>query len=273
MKSCDYGCGKEAKYSPRKGMTKWCCEKHYNKCSAQISLKTDILKKSGILKGKTPWNKGKKGVQVAWNKGKKWTEKSKNKMRIASKLTIRNIKQKYPFFSKEEEMRYNPDKPEEKEIQVHCKYNKCKNSKENGGWFTPTYNQLYERIRALEKKDGNDGQYLYCSEKCKQSCCLYYFRSDPNILKKFEKYNKIVYKETYKTLKKYKVKNSELRGKKHGYELDHKYSIYDGFINNVDPKIIGYYKNLEILTTTQNRIKKENSSITLEELLENIKGE
>jgi len=29
------------------------------------------LSKSGVKKGNVPWNKGKKGLQVAWNKGKK----------------------------------------------------------------------------------------------------------------------------------------------------------------------------------------------------------
>ena len=46
---CEYGCGRNAKYSPRKGMRKWCCEDHYNKCPAQIKLKSNILKKSKVF--------------------------------------------------------------------------------------------------------------------------------------------------------------------------------------------------------------------------------
>jgi hypothetical protein len=91
-----------------------------------------------------------------------------------NRYTIRIIKIKYSFFSQIEELRYNPDKPEEKEIQAHCKNHKCPNSKEKGGWFTPTYIQLYERIRHLENENGNDGAYLYCSDECKQSCPLYH---------------------------------------------------------------------------------------------------
>ena len=108
------------------------------------------------------------GVQIAWNKGKKLSEKSKEKMRISSMLTIDKIKRRYPFFSKIEELCYNS----KKEIQTHCRYHKCKNSKEKGGWFTPTYIQLYERIRALEywEKDINS---LYCSQDCKDECPLY----------------------------------------------------------------------------------------------------
>jgi 5-methylcytosine-specific restriction endonuclease McrA len=123
------------------------------------------------------------------NIGRKHSAKTKNKLRLAKigKLnprygkyrTIEYIKKKYPFFSRIEEMRYNPDKPGEKEIQVHCKNHLCENSKEKGGWFTPTYIQLYERIRNLEKEYGNDGAYFYCSQECKNVCPLFNLYSDP----------------------------------------------------------------------------------------------
>jgi len=80
------------------------------------------------------------------------------------------------FFCKIEELR---EHPETKEIQVHCKNHNCKNSKEQGGWFTPTYIQMSERIRQLENPKGNDGSYFYCCDKCKQQCPLFGLRSDP----------------------------------------------------------------------------------------------
>ena len=85
-----------------------------------------------------------------------------------AKLTKYVINIKYPFFSKVEEIR---EHPETKEIQVHCKNHNCKNSKKNGGWFTPTYNQLYNRISYIES--GNDSCNFYCCEECKQVCPLY----------------------------------------------------------------------------------------------------
>jgi len=114
------------------------------------------------------------------------------------KRTINYINQTYPFFSKVEEMRYNPDKPGEKEIQVHCKNHNCPHSKEQDGWFTPTTRQIEARISALENS-GVDLLYFYCSEKCKQECPLYYSRgTDPfkNIdkLYTYEEYN--IWKET-----------------------------------------------------------------------------
>jgi len=283
MQLCNYGCGREAKYQFKNG--KLCCEDHFNKCSKMRKnnsekhknykpTKETRKKLSKKLKGEKNALFGKFGRDHP-RYGSKQTKKTKNKISKKNKFTIEKIQEKYLIFAKEEEMRYNPDKLEEKEIQVHCKYSECKNSKENGGWFTPTLIQFYERIRHLETKTGNDGNYLYCSEKCKQKCCLYNLRSDPNLISKFKKYKNNVYKETYKTVEKFssKIKNLELQGKEFGYELDHKFSIYDGFINNVDPKIISHWKNLQIITLKENREKHKISSITLEELLEEIKKE
>ena len=93
-------------------------------------------------------------------------------MSINSRLSIKQINERYPFFSKIEEIRYNPDKPiEEREIQGHCKYFDCVNSKERGGWFTLTGYQLSDRIKCLEK--GVDLSYFYCCQECKDMCPLY----------------------------------------------------------------------------------------------------
>jgi len=48
-------------------------------------------------------------------------------------------------------------------IEVKCK--KCEK------WFQPDGSQFGERVRSL--KHGNDGSYLYCSDKCKGACSLY----------------------------------------------------------------------------------------------------
>jgi len=106
-------------------------------------------------------------------KGKKYKQSVYENRR----MTIKVINKRYPFFSKIEEMRYNPINIDVKEIQVRCKNHNCSNSKEQGGWFTPTYIQLYERIRQLEK--GNGGSYFYCCEECKNECPLYRLRNDP----------------------------------------------------------------------------------------------
>lgn len=50
------------------------------------------------------------------------------------------------------------------------------------------------------------------------------------------------------------------------YQLDHKYSILEGFKNNISPEIIGNITNLEFIPWEQNRLKHANCSITIEEL-------
>lgn len=106
-----------------------------------------------------------------------WLENQKT-----NKRTIESIKEKYLFFSQIEKMRYNPDKPDEKEIQVHCKYKKCINSKEYGGWFTPSGRQLEMRISKLEN-EGRDISNFYCSTECKQFCSIFYQHKYPKYYK------------------------------------------------------------------------------------------
>ncbi len=55
------------------------------------------------------------------------------------------------------------------------------------------------------------------------------------------------------------------RNKKH---VDHKVSIYSGFINNIDPIIIGSIFNLEMLSCHDNCVKQEKNSISIDELKE-----
>jgi len=201
IRLCDYGCGQEAKYKISNG--KFCCSKFYNQCP-DIRRKNSEAnkgknhhyyekKRSEKTKEKIRQSHKDKVVSIETRKKIKESMKGKNnpnyrkkfsretieKMSFSSKLTISKIKIRYPFFSKIEKMRYNPDKLREKEIQVHCKNHNCPNSKEKGGWFTPTLIQIQERIRQLEKDYGNGGSYFYCSKECKNICPLYHLRSDP----------------------------------------------------------------------------------------------
>ena len=52
------------------------------------------------------------------------------------------------------------------------------------------------------------------------------------------------------------------------YHIDHKYSKVAGWMNNVDPMIIGSHVNLEILSRSENCSKRGKCSITLDELYE-----
>jgi len=180
-------------------------EEHKKKVSKSmigrvISEETRLkIRESNLGKKRSTKTRIKNKIAAMGNKnmkGKSHSDITKKKLSNLNKQGINYYKTKYPFFSKIEEVRYNPDKPREKEIQVHCKNNNCPNSKEQGGWFTPTYTQLYCRIIALEKPNGMVECNFYCSNKCKNECPLYNLRNDP-----FQNTKKSYTDEEYKTFR------------------------------------------------------------------------
>jgi hypothetical protein len=94
---------------------------------------------------------------------------------------------------------------------------------------------------------------------------------DPADKPAYIRYRDTVRKLTERTIKLYKTQltNIEKRGRK--FHLDHKYSIFEGFRNNIDADILAHICNLEILPSTINESKNIKSSITLIELIQSIK--
>ena len=68
------------------------------------------------------------------------------------------------------------------------------------------------------------------------------------------------------------LKNIEKVGQKHindeAYEVDHIFSIYDGFNNNIPTYIIGDIVNLKCIPWKENNKKRTTSLLTIEELYE-----
>ena len=93
-------------------------------------------------------------------------------------------------------------------------------------------------------------------------------RMDDTTRAKFLLYREKVRKLSEKNIRKYNIDYQNRRGK--DYEIDHRYTIYDGFINDVDPTMIAHPSNLEIVPKSYNRQKGSVSSITLCELAEDI---
>lgn len=86
----------------------------------------------------------------------------------------------------------------------------------------------------------------------------------PDELPQFEKYKREVWKITNRT---YKEHLSEYTRDSQNH-LDHKLSILEGFIQCVDPLLIGSIHNLQMLSGKANRKKSYKSSITITQLQE-----
>jgi hypothetical protein len=87
-------------------------------------------------------------------------------------------------------------------------------------------------------------------------------------IKKIENYKKQVRSLTTKNYKLHKesINPNQLKIGRGFYHIDHKFSIFEGFKNNVPPKIISAKENLEVLTESENCRKQDKCSITLDEL-------
>ena len=81
----------------------------------------------------------------------------------------------------------------------------------------------------------------------------------------YELYSRQVWLETRKNNLKI-LPNYDKRGPK-DYHLDHKYSIFEGFKNNILPSIIGNIKNLEFIPYKENLTKGKKSSVDIDYIL------
>ena len=87
-------------------------------------------------------------------------------------------------------------------------------------------------------------------------------------LEEYKKYHREVWKYT-NSQDISRLENFNKRGKAGipgAYHLDHKFSISRGFIEGIDPKLIGNINNLEFIPWEENVSKQGKCSITLEEL-------
>jgi hypothetical protein len=96
-------------------------------------------------------------------------------------------------------------------------------------------------------------------------------------LSDYQLYRKKVKRLTEKTYKEYKHKinpnNFErVTNGKSGHQLDHKYSILEGFLNDVEPEIVSHHCNLQMLEWEINRTKSKRCDIELQELIKEIKS-
>lgn len=90
---------------------------------------------------------------------------------------------------------------------------------------------------------------------------------DPSDIPEYEKYRREVWKISNQQFVEhyYAINPTNIRrGPK--FHLDHKYSIQQGWQNNVSPEIIGGWKNLQMLPAKHNQSKSNKCSVTLESI-------
>jgi hypothetical protein len=85
----------------------------------------------------------------------------------------------------------------------------------------------------------------------------------PNDIPEYEKYRREVWRESNLVYSHYA---DELGVRDRHNHLDHIFSILDGWINKVDPKVLGSRINLRVISGMSNRKKNSKSDITLDEL-------
>lgn len=92
---------------------------------------------------------------------------------------------------------------------------------------------------------------------------------DPSLDYEYFVYKKAVQKETKKSLR----LNKDILVKKNKKDsLDHRYSIFKGFLNDVPSEVIGSIYNLEYISISKNSKKQINCSIDLQTLMEKYKN-
>jgi len=89
-------------------------------------------------------------------------------------------------------------------------------------------------------------------------------------ISEFKIYKELVNKITNLSLNLFELKNIDLRGLKN--QLDHKVSIYYGFIHNIEPYIIGSIYNLRIVSANINCSKQELCSFSVTKLIKLVEN-
>jgi len=281
MKNCDYGCGREAKHQFKNG--KWCCEDHYSKCSKNKE-KCFLGRKHLIISRK----------KMSISKKESFVEIPIDENILCeygcgrpAKYIVNLIRQKFCcskyynscsfmiLINKETSGKANR---EIIKCQIHAELMKKENP-----MFIEEYKKKVIKITSSSKykeKMARKIEELWLDSKFREKVTQGRIDSGTKIpdaeLTKFRRYYYKVYHYTRKSIKKYKdVINPDNKpiGKEKGlYNVDHIYSIFDGFINKVEAKIIGSYINLQVIPWIINLQKQRKSWITKEVLIEKYEG-
>jgi hypothetical protein len=139
----------------------------------------------------------------------------------------------------------------------------------NNPMFGKTHKQSTKRKQAI-KAQSRDPK---CYEQATETKIKNGIATPKNLKTAWNLYREKVENITTKSWKNHHNKinpNNLPRGRE--YELDHKFSKTEGFLNNVAPEVIGHHANLELIPKNENRSKRTKCSTTLTELYKVIKS-
>lgn len=286
-KICDY-CGKEAKYQLSNG--KYCCNETYNKCEA-IKKKNSDSNKGRKLNNFIKLNKIDQNIlcengcgkiaKYITKRGKKYCEDNHQKCLInRRKNRLGNLGKTCP--SGKDHKMYGVKRPEHSELM-----------KKKNPMFNNTYKEKVKQITKSEKYKKKMSETLkqnyvdhpeikqIQSEKAKQMWEKPNFKNlfrktlverglmiSDNNLSEYRLYRRKVAQYTQESILKHwdKINPNNLPIGKNLYSVDHIFSIFEGFKQRIDPKIIGNFHNLQVIKFSDNAKKRTKCWITKEEL-------
>ena len=230
MKSCDYGCGREATHQLKNG--KWCCGSNIS-CCPEIRKKKIGRKRSDEFKLNQKnymLNGGSKYLNSFVTEGS--IEKQRQYMLNGGAKYINSLPKKgfnnHKEWMKNFGSKYLNSVPRDP-LTVKRAVEKNRKIKEERGLWTKIEDlsnwDLYKRI--VRKFSENSAKEQYSTEDLKQ-----------------------------------RGKNKNLNHK----QLDHIFSIHEGFKLGILPLIIGSKSNIRLINCDYNYVKNSKCDITLEEL-------
>jgi hypothetical protein len=124
----------------------------------------------------------------------------------------------------------------------------------------------------LENRTNSGKKYGFGNQKTKEKIAKIKGHVSPQDKDPFLFYTELVRNKTNENYQKHfdKIENAKKRSR--DFHLDHKYSIKEGFDNNIPVEVIAHYKNLRILDGRLNESKGSKSSIKLNELIVDIQN-
>jgi len=235
---CDYGCGREAKHY-FKYSKRYCCETNVSKCPyvKKISGEKGSISRKGI----PTWNKGlTKETSLSVMKISKSKTGKPNSPESNEKNRISNTGKKMP--PRTEEWREN-----------QRQYMLNGGSKLASSFITPEI--IKENKEKVRKTRESNGQWI----KSKELSDFYLYQ------KRVWFFTNISAKEKFtKEELKQRGQKKELGHK----QLDHIFSVHEGFNLGILPSIIGCKSNINLVDCSYNLLKDSKCDITLEELFQ-----